>query len=41
MPATVTHAFFTKDVFDILPSDIKKKLDINKIVDRMSKIYFK
>ena len=31
MPATITHAFFTKDVFDILPSDIKKKLEINKI----------
>ena len=31
MPATVTHACFTKDVFDILPSKISKELDINSL----------
>ena len=29
MPATVTHACFTKDVFDILPGKISKLLDIS------------
>ena len=27
MPATVTHAYFAKDVIDILPENIRKKLD--------------
>ena len=31
MPSTVTHAIFTKDVFDIMPVDIRKYLDINRI----------
>ena len=30
MPATVTHAFFAKDVYDILPEDIRLLLDSNK-----------
>ena len=30
MPATVTHAFFAKDVYDILPNDIQSLLDINQ-----------
>ncbi len=29
MPATVTHAFFAKDVFDILPEEIQRFLDEN------------
>ena len=28
MPATITHAFFTKDVYDILPIEIHSKLDL-------------
>ena len=31
MPATVTHAFFAKDVYDILPLDISEKLDLNRL----------
>ena len=30
MPATVTHAYFAKDIYDILPIEIKSLLDINK-----------
>ena len=30
MPATITHAFFTKDVYDILPSEIKRYLNIDR-----------
>ena len=30
MPSTVTHSFFAKDVFDILPDDIQDKLDIER-----------
>ena len=30
MPATATHAFFAKDVYDILPENICEKLDIDK-----------
>ena len=30
MPATATHAFFAKDVYDILPGDIKKNLSISR-----------
>ena len=30
MPATVTHAFFAKDIYDILPDNIRKDLDIDK-----------
>lgn len=30
MPATATHAFFAKDVYDILPGDIKKQLSISR-----------
>lgn len=30
MPATVTHAFFAKDVYEILPNDIRKSLDLNR-----------
>lgn len=31
MPATVTHAFFAKDVFDVLPSNIKNVIDCSRI----------
>ena len=31
MPATITHAFFAKDVFDILPQDIKKKINPKRL----------
>ena len=27
MPATVMHSFFAKDVYDVLPMDIQKRLD--------------
>jgi len=30
MPATITHAYFTMDVYDVLPKDIQDKLDINR-----------
>lgn len=30
MPATITHAFFAKDVYDILPNDIRKNLEIDR-----------
>lgn len=30
MPATIAHSVFAKDVFDILPEDISKCLDVNK-----------
>lgn len=29
MPSTVTHSIFVKDVFDILPTNINKKLDLD------------
>lgn len=31
MPATITHAYFSKDVFDILPSNIKNTIDFSRI----------
>jgi len=31
MPATITHAYFSKDVFDILPSNIKNVIDCSRI----------
>ena len=31
MPATVTHACFAKDVFDILPEGIKNRIDCSRI----------
>ena len=31
MPATIAHAYFSKDVFDILPSNIKNKIDCSRI----------
>lgn len=31
MPATITHAYFAKDVFDILPSEIKNLIDCSRI----------
>ncbi len=30
MPATITHAFFAKDVYDVLPQEIQNKLDVNR-----------
>jgi len=30
MPATITHAYFAKDVIDILPKNIEKELDIKR-----------
>ena len=30
MPATVMHAFFAKDVYDVLPINIKEKLDFRR-----------
>ncbi len=31
MPATVTHAFFAKDVYDILPEEMTQKLDLDRL----------
>ncbi len=31
MPATVTHAYFAKDVLDILPEDIQKRISCSRI----------
>ena len=31
MPATITHAYFSKDVFDILPNNIKNVIDCSRI----------
>lgn len=31
MPATITHAYFAKDVFDILPEKIKNKINCSRI----------
>ena len=31
MPATVVHGYFAQDVYDILPSTIKKKIDIQRL----------
>lgn len=31
MPATAAHAFFAKDVYDILPNDIKENLNVSRI----------
>lgn len=31
MPATVTHAFFVKDIYDILPESMQKKLNQDRI----------
>jgi len=30
MPATITHAYFTKDVYDVLPEEIQNKIDLNR-----------
>lgn len=30
MPATVTHAFFAKDVYDVLPGNIKEKMNLER-----------
>lgn len=32
MPATMTHAFFSKDVYDIMPTDIKENLNIKRVI---------
>ena len=31
MPATVVHGYFAQDVCDILPSNIKEKLDVERL----------
>ena len=31
MPATITHAFFANDVYDILPDEIAEKLDLQRL----------
>ena len=30
MPATIAHSFFAKDVYDILPEEISKRLNVSK-----------
>jgi len=32
MPATITHAYFGKDIYDILPSYISDKLDLKRVM---------
>ena len=31
MPATITHAFFAKDLYDILPENIVEKIDFDRV----------
>ena len=31
MPATVTHAYFAKDVYDVLPDTVKENLDLDRL----------
>lgn len=31
MPATITHSFFAKDVYDVLPDNIQNKISIDRI----------
>lgn len=31
MPATVTHAFFAKDIYDILPEGLNEKIDLERL----------
>ena len=31
MPATITHAYFAKDVFEVLPDDVKYRIDYSRI----------
>ncbi len=31
MPATVTHAYFTNDIYDILPENIKNRLNLKRL----------
>ncbi len=31
MPATITHAYFAKDVYDILPSSIRKNINVQRV----------
>lgn len=31
MPATITHAFFAKDIYDILPEDLTEKVDLQRL----------
>ena len=31
MPATVTHAYFSNDVYDILPNQIKESISLSRI----------
>lgn len=30
MPATITHAYFAKDLYEVLPSNISSKIDLNR-----------
>ena len=30
MPATITHAYFAKDLYEVLPEDISSKIDLNR-----------
>lgn len=31
MPATITHAYFSKDVYDVLPENIQGKIDLKRL----------
>ena len=36
MPATITHSFFAKDVYDILPEDFTNKIDLDRLNSALS-----
>ena len=43
MPATITHAYFAQDVYEILPSKFKDKLDCSRVRmfgQSMDSLYF-
>ena len=31
MPATIVHSYFAKDLHDILPDEIKNKIDVDRL----------
>ena len=31
MPATITHAYFARDIYEILPSNIKEKVNVQRV----------
>jgi hypothetical protein len=31
MPSTITHSYFSKDLYDVLPTNIKSNIDLNRV----------